>query len=113
MASLGSSIGLSILLSVVMGILCYILPISFDDGHMRMGMFSALVLFVFGFAYLVALVWSTICIGIKRYHDLNKPGVWILIAFVPAVGSLIYFIQAGCSRGTIGPNEYGADPLAA
>ena len=52
-----------------------------------------------------------IFLGIKRYHDHSKPGVWVLVQFVPAIGALWYFAEAGCMRGVSGTNQYGADPI--
>ncbi|MBX9825263.1 MAG: DUF805 domain-containing protein [Xanthobacteraceae bacterium] len=78
-----------------------------------------------------------ILIGIKRLHDRNKSGWWILLFYVApfvmlsigyAAGTdslpsnilgllalAIYLwslIELGCLRGTIGQNKYGPDPLA-
>lgn len=61
---------------------------------------------------LIASFVSHFFIGIKRYHDHSKSGVWVLVQFVPAVGGLWYFIEAGCMRGINDANQYGADPLA-
>jgi uncharacterized membrane protein YhaH (DUF805 family) len=63
-----------------------------------------------GLALLIT-IYGSICLGIKRYHDRGKSGFWVLIQFLPAIGALWYFIEAGCLRGTIGPNVYGDDPL--
>ena len=52
-----------------------------------------------------------IFLGIKRYHDHSKSGVWVLVQFVPAIGGLWYFAEAGCMRGVSGTNQYGADLL--
>jgi uncharacterized membrane protein YhaH (DUF805 family) len=60
---------------------------------------------------LIATVYASVCLGIKRYHDHGKSGVWVLIQFVPAIGAIWYFIEAGCLRGQSGPNNYGPDPL--
>lgn len=49
--------------------------------------------------------------AIKRYHDRDKSGAWVLIQLVPFVGPFWYVIEAGCLRGTVGPNRYGPDPL--
>lgn len=49
--------------------------------------------------------------AVRRLHDIDKSGWWILIAFVPLIGGiwlLVYFFI----RGTIGDNNYGADPKA-
>ena len=52
-----------------------------------------------------------IFLGIKRYHDHSKSGVWVLVQFVPAIGALWYFVETGCMRGVSGANQYGADLL--
>jgi uncharacterized membrane protein YhaH (DUF805 family) len=53
-----------------------------------------------------------ICLAIKRFHDRDKSGWWILIQFVPIVGALWYVIELGFLAGTPGPNGFGPDPLA-
>ena len=85
---------------------------------------------------------SSLAVGVKRLHDRDKSG-WYLILFyvVPTVlvtiamvmgltmeDSLVAagiigliaagigiwaFVEIGCLRGTVGPNPYGPDPLAA
>jgi uncharacterized membrane protein YhaH (DUF805 family) len=74
-----------------------------------LGPVAGIVLVIFG----LAVTWITIAVGIKRFHDRNKSGVWILIIFVPVIGGLWYLIECGFLRGTPGPNDYGPDPLAA
>ena len=61
----------------------------------------------------ILVTWISIAVGIKRFHDRNKSGVWILIIFVPLIGSLWYLIECGFLKGTTGPNNYGPDPLGA
>ena len=73
---------------------------------------AAIPFLVMTFGYLVVTVWTGICLGIKRYHDRGKSGAWILVQLIPGIGALWYFIEAGCLRGTVGPNNYGEDPLA-
>ena len=67
---------------------------------------------ILGFAYTVLFVWSGICLGIKRFHDRDKSGFWIFIQFVPVIGAIWYFVEAGCLPGSAGPNRFGPDPLA-
>ncbi|HEV3494293.1 MAG TPA: DUF805 domain-containing protein [Reyranella sp.] len=74
-----------------------------------LGPVAGIVLVIVG----LAATWITIAVGIKRFHDRNKSGVWVLIIFVPVIGSLWYLIECGFLRGTPGPNDYGPDPLAA
>jgi uncharacterized membrane protein YhaH (DUF805 family) len=61
----------------------------------------------------LAVLYPAICLGIKRWHDRNKSGWWVLIALIPIIGGLWTLIECGCLPGTQGPNDYGPDPLAA
>ena len=73
------------------------------------GPLAGIVLIVF----IVAATWISIAVAVKRYHDRNKSGWWVLIVLVPVIGGLWYLIECGFLRGTVGPNNYGPDPLAA
>ncbi len=59
----------------------------------------------------VAALYPSVCIGIKRFHDRNKSGWWVLITLIPVIGSLWYLIECGILKGTDGDNQYGPDPL--
>ena len=65
---------------------------------------------------IVLPVFPILCVGIltqiKRWHDLDKSGWWILINLIPFFGGLWTFIECGCVAGTKGSNRFGADPLA-
>ncbi len=58
------------------------------------------------------LFWTSLAISVKRWHDRNKSGWWVLIGLVPVIGHLWFLIECGFLPGTPGPNNYGADPLA-
>lgn len=47
---------------------------------------------------------------IRRAHDLNRSGWFLLIALIPFV-NFVFFIYLGFFKGTDGPNSYGPDPL--
>ena len=103
----------AVILTVINGVLFSILgAVASTQGEEGV---SALyiVLGIICLLIMVASVYCSVCLGIKRYHDRDKSGVWVLIQFVPAIGAIWYFIEAGCLRGTAGPNQYGADPLDA
>lgn len=59
----------------------------------------------------VALIYPSINIGIKRFHDRDKSGWWVLICLVPLIGPIWYLIECGFLSGTPGPNRFGPDPL--
>ena len=56
-------------------------------------------------------LWIGLVLSVKRWHDRNKSGRWVLINLVPVVGWLWHLIECGFLRGTIGPNRFGQDPL--
>jgi uncharacterized membrane protein YhaH (DUF805 family) len=59
----------------------------------------------------LALLLPSIAVAVRRLHDRDKSGWWLLLAFVPLIGGIILFIWY-VLRGTEGPNSYGPDPLA-
>lgn len=67
---------------------------------------------VLGILWSLGLLIPGIAVSIRRMHDLDKSGWWIFIVLVPVVGFLIYLYWV-VQRGTVGPNRFGADPLAA
>jgi uncharacterized membrane protein YhaH (DUF805 family) len=64
-------------------------------------------------ALLVVLpsLWAGLVVSVKRWHDRNKSGWWILVSLVPMVGWLWQLTECGFLRGTVGPNRFGQDPL--
>lgn len=62
-------------------------------------------------------VWSIatflpgLAVTVRRLHDVDKRGWWILLILVPIIGWLVllyWYIQ----RGTTGANRFGPDPLS-
>ena len=56
-------------------------------------------------------LWAGLVVSVKRWHDRNKSGRWVLLNLVPVVGWAWHFIECGFLRGTVGPNRFGQDPL--
>jgi Predicted membrane protein len=67
-----------------------------------------IVFFSLGIIILIAIPLFTV--GIRRLHDTNKSGLYILWNFVPFIGAII-FIAFMIGTGTKGKNKYGPDPL--
>ena len=59
---------------------------------------------------MLLMIWISLVISVKRWHDRDKSGWWVLIVMVPFIGPLWQFIETGCLRGTVGRNQYGPDP---
>ncbi|MGA7306995.1 MAG: DUF805 domain-containing protein [Rhodothermales bacterium] len=67
----------------------------------------------FWVAYVLAMlviIWPALALGVKRCHDRNRTGWFMLMSLVP-IGNIWYMIEIGFLRGTDGPNDYGEDPL--
>ena len=56
-----------------------------------------------GNIYSKAVLVTSIDVVVRRMHDLDKLGWFILIP--------IYNLILACTPGTSGPNQYGADPF--
>ena len=56
------------------------------------------------FALLILL--PSIAVGARRLHDIDKSGWWMLLAFIPIIGTIILLIWY-CTKGTLGPNRFG------
>jgi uncharacterized membrane protein YhaH (DUF805 family) len=57
----------------------------------------------------LALIVPTIAVGVRRLHDTDKSGWWLLIDLVPVVGPLILFVWF-CTDSVTGPNRFGPSP---
>lgn len=51
-----------------------------------------------------------VAVAARRYHDVGRSGWWALTFLLPLVGVILALIWL-TKRGTIGPNQYGDDPL--
>lgn len=72
--------------------------VSFDAGPL-------LAIFILG------ILLPGIALSIRRLHDTDRRGWWMLITLIPAIGSLI-LLWFYVSKGTAGPNRFGEDPTA-
>jgi uncharacterized membrane protein YhaH (DUF805 family) len=100
---------------------------------------SVLLMILLSLVYVVLMFIVWLAVTIKRLHDRDKSGVWILLFAVGpwaclllgaglsfgragSLGGLFMlaglavsvwaFVELGCLRGTIGSNRFGPDPLA-
>ena len=61
--------------------------------------------------FMLPLLIVGIIVQIKRWHDRDKSGWWVLINFIPVVGAFWSLVECGFLKGTDGPNRFGPDPL--
>lgn len=53
----------------------------------------------------------SLAVTVRRLHDLDKSGWWLLILLVPFIGAFVLLVFM-CIEGTRGANRFGPDPLA-
>ena len=73
------------------------------DNASGYGMFST----IWG----IAILLPSIGVGVRRLHDLDKSGWWLLVSLIPIIGFIIlvfWFVR----QGTRAENRFGADPLS-
>lgn len=73
---------------------------TFDMGTER-GLLSGL--------FLVGTLLPSLAVAVRRLHDTDRSGWWLLISLIPLIGQivLLYFL---IQEGDEGGNEYGRDP---
>jgi uncharacterized membrane protein YhaH (DUF805 family) len=74
------------------------------------------ICFLFGLGYkpwniwryliVIILFWPGLALQIKRWHDRNKSGYWILINFIPIIGVIWVTIELFFLPGTKGKNRF-------
>ncbi|HKM64991.1 MAG TPA: DUF805 domain-containing protein [Acidisphaera sp.] len=67
--------------------------------------------FVAAVVSLLTLV-PSLASGVKRCHDRDRSGWFLLVGLIPIVGGIWLLVELGFLRGTPGPNRFGSDPLA-
>ncbi len=60
--------------------------------------------------FVLATMIPGLAVTVRRLHDTNRSGWWLLIGLIPLVGA-IWLIVLMCLKGTSGENRFGPDPL--
>jgi uncharacterized membrane protein YhaH (DUF805 family) len=84
----------TIIASVVAGIIDEIIFIGID---------------IVGTLVSLGLLLPSVAVGVRRLHDIERSGWWLLIGLT-GIG-LVLLIYWDCVKGTTGPNRFGPDPL--
>lgn len=58
----------------------------------------------------LALFLPSLAVTVRRLHDHDRSGWFILLGLLPIIGAIVLFIWY-VQRGTVGANRYGPDPL--
>ncbi|MDE2042188.1 MAG: DUF805 domain-containing protein [Alphaproteobacteria bacterium] len=103
---------LQIILFIVVGIIAALLGgfsnVSAPNPTNPFSMLSGVTMGLFGILML-ALIIPSIAVQVRRFHDQNRSGWFVLLGFVPYIGGLVVLIFM-LLEGTKGPNRFGEDP---
>jgi uncharacterized membrane protein YhaH (DUF805 family) len=81
-------------------------------GQAAAGAVAAMLMLLYLLAFVPA-VWVGLALEVKRCHDRDKSG-WFILVYVlvslTVIGALWPFIELGFVDGTPGPNRYGPSP---
>src|SRR4028118_1535698 len=65
-----------------------------------------------GGIYGLAIIIPTIAVSVRRLHDIDRTGWWVLIGLVPVIGTIVLLVFAAVG-GTPGADTAGPHQLAA
>lgn len=127
LAMLAITIVAIIVIAIVMGGAAALAGNSSGLAGMGIGLILLLIIIY------IPLLWVGLALGAKRLHDRNKSAwwlalFWLLPAVLQGIGeqignlgivltlaafgiSIWGLVEIGFLRGTVGPNQYGPDPL--
>ena len=81
--------------------------LGFTDGILiAMGVIEVEVFWVI---YWLATLIPNLAVSVRRLHDIDKSGWWLLLNVIPLIGQIVLFVFA-CLDGTKGANRFGDDP---
>jgi uncharacterized membrane protein YhaH (DUF805 family) len=125
---------LTVLIYAVAWVICLIVVAILTFSKDALGGATGGSIVLIGLMWIFFSLWSGLAVAIKRLHDRNKSGWWLLLFWlVPSllggvpmsaagtvVGTLVTLVsfvigiwgivEIGCLKGTTGPNDYGPDP---
>ena len=125
------------LIYLAVSIVCFVIVPGISSAISSTGVLNSYLLVAIFVIVGLLMIWSSIAVGIKRLHDRDQSGWWMLVfwgvntivsllqkaAATPSskiildIGSLAVtvwvIVELGCLRGTQGPNRFGSDPLQA
>ena len=66
---------------------------------------------VLSLLYSIAVFVPTLAVLVRRLHDTDRSGWWVLIALIPLVGAIVLLVFL-ILKGNEGDNRFGPDPKA-
>jgi len=91
----------------------FIIIIVLSVIDMMTGTFNVTVgLGLLGGIYTLAVSIPGIAVSVRRLHDTDRSGLWLLINAIPLIGVIVFLVFTA-QAGTPGDNQYGSNPKGA
>lgn len=81
-----------------------------DSGNGAISLFAAIAGFLSLF-FSIATFLPSVALSIRRLHDSDRTGWWLLIFLLPVVGAIVLFVFF-VSPSTKGSNRFGSQPFS-
>lgn len=62
--------------------------------------------------FALALLIPSLSVSVRRLHDTDRSGWWLLIGFIPLIGAIVLIVFLAQDSGA-GTNRFGPNPKAA
>lgn len=89
------------IISIGLTIIGYTLGLTIGSGDNKVEILSTI--------YTLFVLIPSLAVSIRRLHDTNRSGWWLLIALIPIVGAIVLIVFA-LLDSTPGHNKYGPNP---
>ena len=93
---------------IVYLVLALVMGIGFMGSDAGGGLLSGAGAVVF-ILFALAVFIPGLAVQVRRFHDIDKSGWFVLLNFIPYIGAIIVLVMM-CLEGTKGPNRFGPDP---
>ena len=104
-----AAIGVAVV--AVLGLEAVITAVMAEPDSLPIGLYIfAGILYV---PFFVFVMWASLAVAVKRCHDRDRSGWFLLIGGIPLIGVIWLFVELACLKGTSGENRFGPDPLTA
>ncbi|MCB2078220.1 MAG: DUF805 domain-containing protein [Novosphingobium sp.] len=80
-------------------------PVTGEPDMGAMGMLGVGLLVIYGLGTFI----PALAVIVRRFHDQDKSGWFVLLNFIPYIGGLVVLVFM-LLEGTRGPNRFGPDP---
>ncbi len=89
---------INVVIAIVLGIIDGVIGLAGETGF---GLLGTL--------YSLAVLIPSLAVAVRRLHDTNRSGWWLLIIFIPLIGALVLLVFMLLDSEP-GSNQYGPNP---